>query len=132
MKDDNRYEYLYFPSNWYINHFVHEDVNTFSIATSDVFTSGYFAKEMAKRNLHSLYKCITVFSRNHLLFLIKGDSIESNFGLENKFIINKRLNSFYIKDWGVIKSWSKIEKDLKDNQHINRIYNSGDVEIYSS
>lgn len=140
MRDWNRGEYINAPSKWYIKYMIDENSKMSLIpAKSDVFTSGYFAKEIAKENITSytsgiFYNPIVpyIFSRDNMLFFFRLNDTFSKVEHKNVFIINYRLNYFAAENWETFSSWLSHRQFIEGNPHLNVIYSSGDIVIVAT
>jgi len=120
-KDWNYYTYMNIPSKWYAKYIIDENSKTYTISKTDVFTGGYFAKEIAYAP--------RIFSRDDLLFLLGSDVEVSKFK-NNSFVINYRLHNFSAVNWETFSSWLNHRELVQSNQYLSAIYSSGEVVIY--
>lgn len=112
-------QYLYYPSDWYVKKMIKPDIVLFT----DVFTGGYFAKEIAKNDFSSEYSP-HMFSRSNMLFLFNNEEIPAD---NNIFVVNYRLHHFSADNWETFSSWSNYEQKLENNKGLDFVYTSGDL-----
>lgn len=135
-KDWNNYQYINIPVTWYLENGFIKNQLTYRSVRSDVFTTGYIANEMERRNIS--YKDDIYFSLWHFMpmdikFLIDHDEnniLENDRFVKNRFImINYKLKYFITEGWNKFKSWSDIGKGIRSNPYLNIVYSSGDIDI---
>lgn len=127
-RDNNNIQYITYSSKWYIKNVI-TNIPSLTIKTrSDVFTSGYFVKEIAKSNVISTYQ-EDVFSKEDMKLLLTFNTISQD-SYEKIYIINYRLRQFSAKDWEIFDSWARWKNIIDKNQYLNSIYTSGDISLY--
>lgn len=128
IRDTNYYQYLNAPSKWYINYMINMNSIESRITATDVFTGGYFSKEVAKENIPPQH-APRIFSKDNMLFIfnINNEASKSKYGA---FVINYKLKSFSANDWQIFNSWSNYEPLLADNHYLNNVYSSGEIDIF--
>ena len=127
MRDINYCQYLNSPSEYYIKNMINDGNNCIYSLKSDVFTGGYFCKQIARENLSYSYEPL-VFSDENMLFLFRQQALQK---VEpHAFIINYRLKRFYSMNWETFISWSEHRSLIENNPYLNIIYSSGDVSIF--
>jgi len=128
MRDWNYYNYINPSFKWYAKYMFNESSNSHIFIETDVFTGGYFVKELAKENIPR-FSMHSLLSRNDMLFILKHNISASKIG-DYAFVINYRLHSILVDNWELFTSWTDNRKLIITNPYIDGIYSSGDIVIY--
>lgn len=128
VRDENFCQYLKSPSSWYIKHIIYPGGSAWK-ASTDVFTGGYIAKEIAKINTKST-NAPDFLSYDDISLLLRHNISFSELYGDRYFIINKALQHFWIGGWNSFGSWKLNNGVLDSNILINKIYSSNDADIY--
>ncbi len=101
-----------------------------STGTSDIFTIGLIAYVAEQDSMG--HPNMQAYSEEDILYLLNpvDHSNRSVASGPNYFMMNNKLDHFSMRGWISIRSWSNYREDLANNQNIQRIYSSGDVDIY--
>lgn len=124
QRDQNYFQYMEPASNWYIKY------GTNLTTATDVFTYGYIWTELAKGNM-SLPKKLSEYTRGEVLYLLGNRNVDSK-DIDYLFIINYREQSFYIRNWDRLDSWSNYRLIIETHPNLNTVYSSGDIVIYAN
>lgn len=128
MKGENDYKYIHVLAKKMDLSFFSDDDFKYTNVASDIFTSGYMAKEFEKSNVTKVK--VKAFSLKDMLLLFNLDKKKAY--LKNTyFIINNRLNHFQANDWNVFASWKYHAYILDSNVELKKIYNTGYMHIYN-
>ena len=125
--DENKYNYIEYPAYWYLENTIRS-----SIAVSDELTKNFFIMYHEKRvgeiNYTNIREHMKVLSIDDVVFLLqKSNNSESKY-----FIVNYDLSRMSLQNWKIIKTWKYSEEKINSNPRINKIYYSGNIEIYVS
>lgn len=119
QRDNNGFVYLNYPSKWIISY---GDI----ITKSDILSESYFS---LIRSQEGSKKKVTVLSNNEFLEIINENEINKSSLINSNVIINKKIDRFYLSGWNVMNGWKNMEQEINNNNHLNIVYTSGNVDI---
>lgn len=129
-KDENKFDYLKEPSEWYSEYGMNSKVSC------DVLTKGFFLlnlnneKNKFEGQISALNSNqVQTFSTMHVIFLLGQSDYTPKF---KYFIINYKLNYMSLQNWVMIKSWKDSKDKIDSNSKINKIYDISNLSIYSA
>ncbi len=137
QKDDNYFQYLDSPSEWFWAH-ITENQNEGVISnwrcSADVFTSGCFSFKGAEKNTSISSGHLDIFSEKEILSILDPQKERSPYydDTNHLFIINQKAKTFSIEGWNTFNGWSHYTHQLNMNPYLSCIYSSGGIEVYKT
>lgn len=132
-KDDNFYNYMEAPAKWYSDNLANQEISgAYSNKATDVFTTGYFMFDGARRDRDISYYPY-FFSPDDIRYILNSPTInpEQKAG-SSLYIINYKEHDFSIEGWKIFQSWSKSREVINNNPQLTKIYCTNDVDFYFS